>query len=507
VNRLIVLAVFLLSINAFSSPSGPSFDCSKATTNTEKTICQSPALSQLDLELNQKYIAFLQDLKSEVKANAQKVQLNWLSNRERACTSQPVEFYFEGNIPSDFQYLFFTDTKSCLTGYYQDAIDAFNRGLISTKVWLYNEYSRQNIELPFLNDSFIEFVETKNYNEPGDKIYKGDWIYKTPTSTANLAEVYIWEGGGNGSSHEEPAFLNIYMDRDGFTFSSLLTAALVTGKRADCFYKNSYDLSFISDLQNFSKPVKVEYQTKSYFPDCDSRKKIVSWSFGEDKKIYVSRKVSLLTRYDRRLFTQSRFYKYAVSVIDGDKLVDVEELSAKSTSLVPIKRLVEIKDNLDDEFFAPASNNICDTVEIGVDLAFKVYFNNDIRNASINYWIDEAEDIGSLDDYKNTALYQTALVFKEYLEVINSEEDGWKKLRTATSQYRYRQRYRSYDNDKFTHPFEQVGLPSLYSCPAYREILRYPDKSLDEQIYNFWARRSRDGSRPYFERILGFISK
>jgi len=50
-----VVAVYLLIFGLIQPVSAASFDCSKATTPFEKTICESPALSPLDEELADAY--------------------------------------------------------------------------------------------------------------------------------------------------------------------------------------------------------------------------------------------------------------------------------------------------------------------------------------------------------------------------------------------------------------------------------------------------------------------
>lgn len=59
---------------------GASFDCSKATSVVEKSICSSADLSRLDSELSQVYKAGLQDL-----FNLREDQQEWLTKRRNTC--------------------------------------------------------------------------------------------------------------------------------------------------------------------------------------------------------------------------------------------------------------------------------------------------------------------------------------------------------------------------------------------------------------------------------------
>lgn len=79
-NHIIIFMMFLFlsySINGYASPS---FDCQKAKTNIEKTICQYKFLSDLDLALNILYKKACELSKNNFKIKVE--QAAWLKNIE-----------------------------------------------------------------------------------------------------------------------------------------------------------------------------------------------------------------------------------------------------------------------------------------------------------------------------------------------------------------------------------------------------------------------------------------
>lgn len=67
-------SIFPMDIN-------PSFDCSKASTPTEKAICRDSALANLDRQLAQLYRKALREKGEQVKIK----QKEWLAYREKKC--------------------------------------------------------------------------------------------------------------------------------------------------------------------------------------------------------------------------------------------------------------------------------------------------------------------------------------------------------------------------------------------------------------------------------------
>jgi len=490
--------IILISGSTFAND-GPSFDCSLAGNSIEKNICDSPHISALDLELNNLYEAFIRQADEGVKLKAKRMQRNWLVNRGKACSDQSAIF-FEDGIPEDFKNVLFNDQTNCLEVFYNDSIEAFNKGLILSKFWLYGERDSASIKVPSMEGVTLEFNKTDSDYEDE---FNGSWVIKSQSGSIQLSEVVAVTGMSGWQS--EPVFFNHYMDVNGNTFASLVSMKATSGTRADCFYRHSYSLSFIDSLINLTRPVVVERKVRSYYSDCERTDEILDWRF-EDAELIFTKKIDLLK--EARSFTKSRFFKYSLLKIEGHKLIEYEDLGFELASSTN-KSIEEIVESQSDEMYVKEADNQCQTIKTGLSLAFNLYFQKDVRNTSMLYWIEKAKDFQNIDKYKDTSLYQTALIFKKYLETIKAHENWAASLSQAGRLYEYNVYSglvkRSYKSAEFDHPFLEVGFPSLLPCPAYRSVLRYPDTSLDEQIYGFWNRRLEDGSLPYFSRLLDLI--
>lgn len=63
----------------------PSFDCYKATTVVEQLICQTPELTQLDIDMAAAYQLAIQDLSPADQHKLLHEQREWLKSRAKAC--------------------------------------------------------------------------------------------------------------------------------------------------------------------------------------------------------------------------------------------------------------------------------------------------------------------------------------------------------------------------------------------------------------------------------------
>lgn len=75
--------------------SGPSFDCARASTSTEQSICRNPQLAQKDVLLSQAYNAALAALPAGQQEQLRQIQRAWLAQRNRcgrnvACLDQAM---------------------------------------------------------------------------------------------------------------------------------------------------------------------------------------------------------------------------------------------------------------------------------------------------------------------------------------------------------------------------------------------------------------------------------
>lgn len=67
---------------------GPSFQCAKASTPVERTICRNPELAKVDRDVATAYAALAAKLSGPAKDHLVKDQQRWVGNRNRACTGE-----------------------------------------------------------------------------------------------------------------------------------------------------------------------------------------------------------------------------------------------------------------------------------------------------------------------------------------------------------------------------------------------------------------------------------
>lgn len=86
----IVLSIFFIASTSHSFPETTnkdifktSFDCAKATSDTEKTICSVQELAEADIEIGSIYNSLLSSLPSEGKQQLKQEQITWLKARNQ----------------------------------------------------------------------------------------------------------------------------------------------------------------------------------------------------------------------------------------------------------------------------------------------------------------------------------------------------------------------------------------------------------------------------------------
>ncbi len=84
------MALVLLAVSPASAQVGPSFDCAKATTAIERTICKEPELAKADRDMVAAYAALASKVKGASKEALVRDQGSWVVERNRACTGDAI---------------------------------------------------------------------------------------------------------------------------------------------------------------------------------------------------------------------------------------------------------------------------------------------------------------------------------------------------------------------------------------------------------------------------------
>jgi uncharacterized protein len=92
-----MLAAFVLLSTVVAAPAfarvGPSFDCSKASSRIEKTICGSDELARADADLAAAYKALAARLDKPAQEHLAQDEVRWIARRNKECTGTAAMFY------------------------------------------------------------------------------------------------------------------------------------------------------------------------------------------------------------------------------------------------------------------------------------------------------------------------------------------------------------------------------------------------------------------------------
>ena len=104
---LLAVAILLVAVEAapLQAQGGPSFDCAKASTPVERTICKSPELAKADRDVSAAYTALAAKLNGAAKDHLVKDQQRWAGNRNRACTGEDAAACLKSRYENRFALL------------------------------------------------------------------------------------------------------------------------------------------------------------------------------------------------------------------------------------------------------------------------------------------------------------------------------------------------------------------------------------------------------------------
>jgi uncharacterized protein len=207
----ILTAVLLLSAPAVAQPS---FDCAKASTLVERTICGNAELAKADREMAAAYDSLSGKLSAEAKAHLLTDQLAWIDNRAKACTGGPedvvrcLRYRYTARIATlkaegDGPYPFVSAQSLVRTGQVKAVryrIDA-----------AYPRFDGSSADFSAVNRAFADTaLEGAKNATPGKDLgdRESTWTYLQsfmlrrpgPNSVTVETTVYTFTGGAHGSS-------------------------------------------------------------------------------------------------------------------------------------------------------------------------------------------------------------------------------------------------------------------------------------------------------------------
>lgn len=496
---------------------GPSYDCRKAATPTEIAICGDEQLSLLDRKLSRAYRDFYSALPPDAKSAARRMQQLWLRGREERCadgitggvagsSTSPYMADMLGemfvSVPYELVPRPEADTVSCIGEYYGNAIDALERGALSTYVFFRPDRRKYRIGLAGLD--YVRLASEGSAEGDGADTMEYDSVFplvagvhgnEYPLATALLSDEHAKDVLG----------LRLFMTGGGSVHFAMYEYENYAGGR--CGHSTELYQRFFSPVQGGIEwyrgdPVNalqlayaqhacgVGYEEYSGW-DAEDENLVFRFFDGYDFYYWVT-----LPVFERkRVHRESREY------------VDLDPVDRSTESLWgrPYEELYQAvrKDIRGDGNTRSGSD--CAAVASALDKYFDI-----LRTASaekvtvaqalfIGRNVLQGRHIGDL----SPDLLIGARYFLFYLEKAREVDDWANKLQRATDRYPMpNHHYFMMPEPDWTdanNPFIQEGFYSDHGCFLNTQTRSF---GLEEWIYRFWARRARAGNLEQTEAIL-----
>lgn len=498
--RLLTLLILLLPFTSIADPA-PSFNCAKAASETEKTICANPELSALDSKMAIAYKNFIAQLSTDQRSTALRLQRLWIKNRQAGCDEhQPL--------------------VDCLLESYKTWLTAINNQTLLVIIPL-------QVDMLF-QDPFSEHIQWKleknSDKKEDDKEYELNehfYLY-----SINKGKKIVIEEGSlakySSIDYEStlPTHLYYYLTVTGVRYQAYLVTKEGSGGR--CYSELVKTLKFLgkSISKSFGEVLLLEGDYA-----CDTYEKSVrNWKTNENGELefyFVDFEsfyqqtpfVEIIqTRVNAKTETLKTlaFLDESITTFEGKPYNQIMESLTKT--VVNVSPTIEKTNNyydlnqLQTEEKSLAKSDSC------TEVIPNYYAYIALKESLMNHFIGfkqlqfmafnvlKREDLVVGKPYK--PLIEKTLL---YLKKIKETPEWQEKLLNAAKKFPEIQAtanyYYEFDMPFESNPFEDAGFYSDKSCYAMaRSPLHHA--SLEEWIYLFWARRVKDESLGVTEKLL-----
>lgn len=216
--RLFATGALLAAVGAAPAlaQGGPSFDCGKASTPVERTICKSSELAKADRDVAAAYAALAVKLSGAAKDHLVKDQQRWAGNRNHACTGEDAATCLKSRYENRLALL-----KELGAGAYPFVVEQaiVRAGKVKATRYRidasYPQFDGPNVNFGALNAKFAntvkeaagEAVPSADIGDDVDQTWSYEQsfaIYRPGPSTISVeVSFYAFTGGahGNGSTY------------------------------------------------------------------------------------------------------------------------------------------------------------------------------------------------------------------------------------------------------------------------------------------------------------------
>lgn len=374
--RQIYLIIVGVLISQTLAKYGPSFDCSKARTMTEKLICKNDSLSTLDMNLNQIYKIIQHKVNEEDKLKLKKEQLLWLKKRKIDKTQTEIfnvdklTNLYNQRIDTLFSALYYLMKASNTNKFKETPFSKTIKTLLekgNLKDSLRFKAYRSRINLPY------DWKDKSKKFDFINKTYKGllnTIIYSDKHTLEN--ELLSWD------NHHGFEMYEVDFNNDGFNdFLFKTTMGKVNREGVIFIVNNGKEFSYLKEISSkFSSSEDGPYNRRIYFEKFNNAFYLIEVD-DDLVKVYSlnQKKIDYEFGYHIKQREYSENVKYSEDIklsedniilnLLKEKVINIaNEIGTNSRSYILVGDEVEVKDKKRFKFLG---NDFIRVFEIDID--------------------------------------------------------------------------------------------------------------------------------------------
>lgn len=473
------------SLNHKKVQATPSFDCKKATTAIEKSICSSEHLSELDVMMATSYKIFITNLPLENVSYARNIQHLFINDRHLQCRGDQL--------------------VNCIREGYYFWLNSIKKGVLTAKVSMRNSGV---IQSPFDKSSSYRYEVTKTERQDMDyDVRETHKLYVNKESKS----VAIFKGRVNkfGMSDIDKSIIShiiFYLTNNGKRHQAFQKNFISRGGRCNAYFNES--LRFVS-LENPEKKV-ADVNLIEIDSACDTfKKELYKWSVSDTDNI-IFYQLEAETFYAQIPFIEIK----AIEVNSEDSSVKeyywIDKTHDKFLNVSYDKIIKDVSTRITQPPVGKEEHHVCSVDDYTFNDYYK--FKGILSDYKLGF-----NQIEFFSKFKLKAeMLEMAVKYKPYLDAsllylnkIRSVEHWQTKLTSAANKFPHIQAtanyYYSGDTGSVAKPFSDAGFYSDEGCFSNKPSL-WEHATLEEWFYLFWARRLGDETLERTENLLKVIS-
>ena len=508
-SAVIGLALCMLPILSVAAAPTPSFDCLRAQSPVEKTICQQAELAELDRQLNSAYWQFIKQLPNAQQETARQMQRNWIRAREQDCrqnepsinwfTPEPASSYQENNSANGESRL-----SECIKTYLNDQIHHLNKGILVSMVPIIKSQGKLSIGLPGITAIVSKKSKMNDELAAEPRQVEETAYYLNQVAPAN----YLGSSADLGEGVENQTIisraLRSYLLHDGRLYHAFATTEYYNS--GVCTSSEMFNLHFFG-LEN-GHPHFFKSREDTFIPYRGSNS-ACGYSYHSTFNVDASEQglyfdiMSMNNGVFTLLFPETRRYIINQDIGQYEYAIPLEKNLDAFHGYAYKKLYQQVLENM-----KPAPTlSVCQQINNQFITYQQIKANLAAQGISREQAFYTITHQGKkLNAYPALAYFKPGIqALLRYLDHARQTADWEEKLPTAASQYpEPNQHGLKAEISWQQEPFRQAGFYHADDCFA-TSASPQSDMSLEAWMYAFWARRLMDNTLEQSEQVLRLL--